>query len=184
MIESLLAVAITSVAGAALLSSLGAAVQASTHALHTSVARGLADQLMDEIATVRYPNPGATVPPPPSNPGTDRSDFDDLDDYHGWTAQPPRSRTGEILGEEGYTILGFSLPRLNQMRPDAKFLERLRRSVSVEAVEPDGSGGWTTVNTASKHRRVTVQVSYTDGQNNTAVYAELSRVFSYVPITP
>ena len=72
----------------------------------------------------------------------------------------------------------------SQMRPDAGCLERLRRSVTVAAVQPDGSGGWTIVNTASKYRRVTVQVSYTDGQNNTAIYAELSRVFSYVPITP
>ncbi|MBK9121204.1 MAG: hypothetical protein IPM18_16605 [Phycisphaerales bacterium] len=65
-------------------------------------ARGalLAQDLLAEIMRCPYVEPGATVDsigPDAGETGSTRAGFDDLDDYHGWTESPPRTRTGESL---------------------------------------------------------------------------------------
>jgi len=62
MIESLMAVAITTIAGAALLASVGSAVQSTSETTRNLVAQGLAEQLLDEIAASRFPTDTTTAP--------------------------------------------------------------------------------------------------------------------------
>ena len=179
MVEALTAITITSVAGGALLVSIAGSVQSSTQLAQAAVARGLAEQLVDEIAAVRFPAAANSTPG-----GSARTNFDDIDDYHNWSARPPQDRQGREIGTEGYQSGGASSTRLPEMRPDSQSLGGLTRSVIVERVQPDSGSGWTVVSQHTNFRRVTVRVAYTNAQSQTVTLAAITRIFSYVPITP
>lgn len=178
MVEALMAVTVTTIAGTALLTSIGAAVRTSTGAAHTAVARGLAEQMMDEIAARRFPE---SSNPPPA--GKSRENFDDIDDYDGWSARPPQGRSGRVLGTEGGDDGSNSL-RPAEMQADLELLGRFTRRVEVERVQPDGGSGWNVVAGHTNFRRVTVRVEHTDAESKTATLAEISRIFAYVPVAP
>lgn len=179
MVEALIAVTVTTIAGAALLTSIGGAVRASSDATNVAVARGLGDQLMGEISAARFPLASNTVPAEPARMG-----FDDIDDYDGWNSRPAVDREGRPLGTEGYDSAEGDLPRLYQMRPDAGFLNQFSREVFVERLLPDAGTGWTVVPQHTNHRRVIVRVKYIDANSNAATLAEVVRIFSYVPFAP
>jgi hypothetical protein len=179
MFESVVAVSVATVAGAALLSSLGAAVRSSSEAALFAMARGMAEQLMDEIASVRFPESSNSPPL-----GTTRENFDDIDDYDGWSASPPTGRTGQALGTQGATVSGVIQNRSSGLIADADSIAHFTQEVVVQRIEPDAGTGWTVVTPHTNHRRVTVRVKYTDGQANTRTLAEITRVFSYVPVAP
>ncbi len=199
MVEALVAVSVTTIAGAALLTSIGAAVRSSTDATHAAVARGLAEQLMDEIAASRFPDSTTTtlssaITRTPLSATylwgsrMTREAFDDIDDYDGWTRRPPVDRQGHRIGTEGALIQGgrrkWHYPRLFHMRPDGRFLQSFTREVQVERIRPDTGSDWTVVSRATDYRRVTVRVKYTDAESHTTTLAEISRIFSYVPAAP
>ncbi len=179
MFESIVAVSVAAVAGAALLSSLSAAVRSSSDAALTAQAYGLAEQLMDEIASVRFP-PESNTPPL----GTTRENFDDIDDYAGWNASPPTSRLGAVIGTEGATVSVTVYSRDPALQPDDLALASFSHEVVVERIEPDGGTGWSVVPDHTNHRRVTVRVSHVDGQMNVQALASITRIYSYVPVAP
>lgn len=199
--ESLVAVSITAVAGAALLTSLGAAVQSGSESVQLAVARGLGEQLMDEIAATRLPPRNSPVPAPvmPERPrvvynvnlvGTPRTDFDVIDDYDGWVSDNelgPTDRDGNPIGKEGHVFQSgsqtYTLIRILFI-PDWDFVRSFRREVHVAHIEPDGDVGWRDVTADSDFRRVTVRVNYIDGGGNQRTLVENSRVFGYVPLAP
>lgn len=179
MVEAMIAVTITTVAGGALLASLGGAVRSSTEAMQSAVARGLAEQLMEEIAASRFPSD--TNPTPV---GAARTGFDDIDDFAGWSARPPVDRLGSTLGQDGRDSSGLPATRPEGLQPDADFVSCFTREVLVERVEPDTGSGWNVVSQHTNFRRVMVRVSYTDARSQTRTLAELTRIFSYVPVAP
>jgi len=183
MVESLLAVSITTIAGAALLTSIGAAVRASSDATHRAVARGLAAQMMDEIAAVRFPPlvaNGQTM----LNGSTTRDQFADIDDYDGWSASPPVDRSGRPLGYEATDSSGTQIPRPAAMRPDERFLRQFTRKVVVERVVAGSVSGWQVTTGETGYRRVTVRVAFSNGSASSSVLSEVTRIFSYVPVAP
>jgi hypothetical protein len=148
---------------------------------------GLAEQLMDEIASTRFPDPASTASLTGSNTlwwPRSRETFDDVDAYAGWNSTPPCDRSGHPVGTEGYQLWGYEIPRLYQMRPNQDLVNRMTRQVTVERVRENGSSGWVVETGASNFRRVTVRVSLTDAQSQTRTLAAISRIFSYVPLTP
>jgi len=62
----------------------------------------LAQQLMSEILNQAYEDPDV-VPVLGPEAGevvvTSRANFDDVDDYHGWSSSPPRQRDGTQMSE-------------------------------------------------------------------------------------
>lgn len=189
MVESLVAMSLVSIAGAALLTSLSAAVQAGTHAQRVAVARGLADQLMEEIAAVRFPTSSSAATATSASAARSREGFDDIDDYAGWRTPPdsgPTSKNGARLGDEGFgnEAGGLSVDAPNrwpELQADQEFLRRFSREVTVERIEPAVAGGWQVVPGPTDFRRVTVRVSWRDGTKNQIPLVEITRVFSYVP---
>jgi Tfp pilus assembly protein PilV len=179
LVEALVAVAITAIAGAALFASIGAAVRSSTAAAQVALAEGLAEQLMDEIAARRFPPETNSVPS-----GSTRATFDDVDDYDLWSATPPEDRTGRLLGTEGFMSGQTEVARMAQMRPDMDLMGSVTRSVTVERLELDGGTGWNVVTDHTNHRRVTVRIEFTNGNGTKVPLAEITRVFSYVPVSP
>ncbi|MEK6260077.1 MAG: hypothetical protein AABP62_15760 [Planctomycetota bacterium] len=179
LVESLIAVSLTTLAGGALLTTIGSTVQISTDSTYTVIAQGMADQLMDEVASVKFPRTtGATTM------GIGRTAFDDLDDYNGWNASPPQARDGMALGTERMTVGSTSVQRPTNFQADPRFVSRFRQQVSVEKIAEVSGGAWVVVTSATSLRRVTVTISYTDARNQTKVLAIQTRVFSDVAVAP
>ncbi len=181
LIESLLAMSITTIAGSALLTSIGSAVASSTDAVYRTVGDGLAEQLMDEIASVRFPDSATSAI---ASTGKTRERFDDIDDYAGWSSSPPVARAGQAVGTEGFESKSGHVLRNSSMRPNPNFLNTFTREVAVERVRPDGNGGWLVTSQPTDFRRVTVSVIHTDTQGSIRPLAEFSRIFTYVSIAP
>lgn len=184
LVESLVSVTITTIAGVALFSAIGASLGASYSALNQNIGTGLADQMLEELAAVRFPTSGDTRP---SNDAT-RKDFDDLDDYHNWSASPPENKNGYPLGNEPFTILErYLITRPSLLVPDTSFLSRLTREVNVERIKPDNSSGWLVTTDDTDFRRITVTIKLamtTDAGSRSHMISEATRIFSYVPLSP
>ncbi len=171
--ESLLSVAIVSIAGAALLSALGSAVRSSREIALTTLARGLAEQLLTEVAVAPVPAGSA-----PAKPAGARSGYTVVDHFDGWTESPPQDRFGRALGTEGTRTSVSTVVRPSGLQGDAALLNRFGRSVSVEKVAPSG-GAWSVTAGTTPFRRVTVQASFTEG-SRTRILADTSRIVCYV----
>ncbi len=187
-IESMIALAVLSFAGAALLNSVAGAVSSSNDSLYRSIGKGMAEQLLDEIAAAKFPNGTATA----STTMLFRSSFATIDDYADWTESPPRTKAGELLGadngataDEAYQIMmtGVGMSRAAELQAAPGFVNRFTRSVLVERVQP-GPTGWTIETTHTAHRRVTVTVSYTASNQSAYPVAQATRVFSSVAPSP
>lgn len=186
--ESMIALAVLSLAGAALLNSVAGAVSASNDSLYRTIGKGLAQQLLDEIAAAKFPSGTTTATPT----GPFRSAFATIDDYAGWTESPPRTKAGEVLGNDcgatasqSYMLLmtGNGSSRDAALQAAPGFVDRFTRSVLVERVQP-GPTGWTVQAQHTPHRRVTITVTYTAGNQPARMVAQASRVFSSVAPSP
>jgi hypothetical protein len=185
LIETLIAVSLTTLAGSALLTSIASTVQISTDSMYTVIAQGLADQLMDEISSVKFPRTiGGTGSGFMSSGGQGRTGFDDLDKYNGWNASPPQTRDGLPIGTERMMAGSSNMARPSSFQPDPRFLSRFRQQVSIEKIAEVSGGTWVVVTSETSLRRVTVTISYTDARNQMKVLAVQTRVFSDVAVAP
>ena len=139
--ESMIAMAVMSLAGAALLTSVAGAVQSSNDSIYRSVGQGLAEQLMDEIAASKFPTATASLP----NPIPLRSWFTTIDDYAMFSECPPRTKAGEVLGNDDAAtasmaymdmLLGKAGSRTSELAAAPSFVGRFTRSVLVELTWP------------------------------------------------
>ena len=184
--ESLITVSLTTLAGGAVLTTIGSTVQISTDSTYTLIAQGLADQLMDEVSAAKFPHTVSGMGSGYSMPSTGqgRSGFDDLDDYNGWNVSPPQTRDGMPIGTERMMASSSSSARPSSFQPDPRFVSRFRQQVTVEKIAEASGGDWVITTSATSLRRVTVTISYTDAQNQTKVLAVQTRVFSDVAVAP
>lgn len=105
LMESLVAVSITSVACTAVMLSMGQSVMDNGDVVNRTVAVELARDLMDEVSTRRFldAEPGATfgLEADEATSPQVRATFDDVDDYHGWVSRPPQEVDGAVLTAGG-----------------------------------------------------------------------------------
>ena len=102
LIEAVISVLIVGVMLVAALTTLAGSAKARVVQQVPPTYQALARQLLSEVMQAAYEDP--------ENPGgfgveadedtTTRADFDDVDDYHGWTAVPPQAKDGKPL--DGY----------------------------------------------------------------------------------
>lgn len=107
LVEAAIAVALVGVtAVGALTAAANSATRRSDVAARAQAAL-LAEDLADEIAGVAYEDPqlgSTTLGPDAGESGANRSRFDDVDDYNGWTDAGACDRSGAaISGMTGYT---------------------------------------------------------------------------------
>jgi type II secretory pathway pseudopilin PulG len=107
----------------------------------------LARQLMTEILGTYYQDPGGTGVFGPENgeSGSNRTAFDDVDDYNGWSESPPQAIDGTWMAD----YPGWS------------------RSVSVNWVDPNNPAN--TSSAESGLKRITVTVTEPDGKQTVLV---------------
>ncbi len=101
LIETVVSVAVVSLLFAAALNASGTA--AATRAVTEGQRQGeeLCQALMAEILSMPYYDPQTAEnglgPEYGESNGVNRANFDDVDDYNGWTATPPINRSGDSL---------------------------------------------------------------------------------------
>src|SRR5690348_9785981 len=102
LIEALIALSITSLAGAVLLLSVQSSLDTTIDAVDQTIADGIAQQTLDEILTKRYVGPTESATATTLGPSTSEllsggtAYFDDADDYNGYTAIPIKGWYGEL----------------------------------------------------------------------------------------
>jgi type II secretory pathway pseudopilin PulG len=99
LIEVVASTMIVSLMAVASLNALAAATKSSNSIGNRAIAAGLADELMAEIMMQPYSDPdGSAVFGNESGESTtSRAAFDDVDDYNGWNASPPKYRDGTTI---------------------------------------------------------------------------------------
>jgi MSHA pilin protein MshD len=99
LVEVVVSMMIVGVLMVAELNALGSAMSSSESAGNRAVALGLADDLMAEIVKAKYVDPGSspTFGPETGESGTSRAAFNDVDDYDGWSEQPPQAKDGTAM---------------------------------------------------------------------------------------
>jgi Tfp pilus assembly protein PilV len=138
LVEVVVSTVIVGVLIVATLNALGAATSSSRTAGNRAVAIGLADDLMAEILKSKYVDPGSSpvFGPETGETGSTRNAFNDVDDYNGWSEQPPQAKDGTIYAD----------------RAD------WRRRVTVDRVTVSDPTKTSTTETGVK--RITVDVDY------------------------
>jgi type II secretory pathway pseudopilin PulG len=184
LVEAMIALALVTMAGAALLARFGDQGRFVADSLDETVAEGMAIQLMNEIAACKFVAGGqianSTVSFGPSaseSAGTGRERYDDIDDFHGFTASPPVDRYGVVLGGED---VGGTTRHPSHKVPSPAF-SGWRQSVAVYFVSDSNPSQRLAAGVASFHKEVEVVISYTDPREGAVELARLSRVFAYVP---
>ena len=186
LVEALMATAVTAIAGSTLLIGISSSLRTTDDNMRATIAFGIAEQLMDEIAGSRYAGAGdgpyqvSLGPSLAEAAGGGRQLYDDIDDYHQFTAGPPQDPWGIPLGRGQ----GDGTLRNPNFQISDGFFDAWRREVEVYYVdESDHSVRLSAVQT-SNFRAVEVRVYYTDPVAGEVLLADVRRVFSYFPVTP
>lgn len=183
LIEAILALSISVIAGAAIVLGLSSSLQTTRIAEDEAVALGMARQMMDEIASMRYAEAGEgpyqTTLGPEVGEGsaTGRAQFDDIDDFAGLSNQPPTDFWGVPLGSDD----GEGGTRHSELAAPAGQFDDWRREVDVYYANPTDFNTPLSGATTSDYRVVVVRVIRTDFDGSEHELARLQRVFSYVP---
>lgn len=180
LVETLISTSILTVAGTALLLGIAGSLQTTDFATEQTVAAGMAQQLLDEITGMRYCEAGASPLAASLGPDageTSRAQFDDIDDYNGYAAQPPLDRFGRQLGSENGT--GGDRPAV--ARASSGAFSNWRQEVVVHyAAEADfnqrlGTG------VTSNYRTVHVRILVQDPVSGYREVCEMQRTFANIP---
>jgi type II secretory pathway pseudopilin PulG len=180
LIEAMVALSLTAMAGAAILLTVETSLDAADQTLEQTVAAGMADQLLDEIAGAMYCEPGADPQQYPLGPGSDesgRAQYDDIDDYHGYAAQPPEDSWGQPLGSEDDA--GGLRPE--NFRAPAGGFDRWRQSVEVYYVDPNNLSVRLPAGQTSYYRAVEVTISVQMPEGEYRELTQRRRIFAYLP---
>src|SRR5262245_57308704 len=182
LIEALIALTITSMAGAILLLGVQSSLDTTIEAVERTIADGVAQQTMDEILTKRYVasggNPLGTTLGPLVNEllgsgGT--ALFGEVDAYAGYIAQPIKGTWGETLGtgDDNGNL------RLENFRVRSDYFQNWRVRVDVYYVNP--ANNLQASATATNFRAIEVNVELV--RPNGAIFPLASRkqVITYIP---
>jgi hypothetical protein len=181
LIEALIALSITSLAGAVLLLSVQSSLDTTLEAVERTIADGVAQQTIDEVLTKRYvgaeDDPLTTTLGALTNEllGAGTSLFDDTDDYTGYVAQPLKGAYGEILGtgDDNGNL------RLANFRVRSDFFQNWRVRVAVYYVSPDDHTLTSVAPTSFRAIEVHVEKALASGQY--FPLAVRKRVVAYIP---
>ena len=183
LVESLIAIGLTAMAGAAVLAGVYAALHTGQRMLLEAVATGLAEQWMDEIFGCRYHELGGNPyslllgPDIGEKMGQSRCFFDDLDDYHELLVEPPLDRWGIPLGHDG----GKGGKRHPALVGNWPFLKRFSIRSQVRYVRKEALGESLSPGSFSDYRAIEVEVGLRQASGGVEPLCRLRRVTAYLP---
>lgn len=182
MIEAALAIALTAVAGSAILLGVTASIDATAESVNKSLACGMAQQLVDEIVGARYGADGTGAYQTGLGPnsweasGMGRERFNDIDDFNGVNSQPPEDLNGVALGTDD----GQGSTRHASFQAPANYFSRWRQKVEVYYVNASDFSQRLTGNNTSDYRCVDVKIDYNDPIRGWQTLAQERRVVTYI----
>jgi len=184
LIEALIALSVTSLAGAVLLLGVHSSLATTTDAVDRTIADGIAQQVLHEILTKRYVGPGDN--PLATSLGATSSEllgggtslFDDSDDYVGFATLPLKGSHGELLS----TGDGAGNLRPANFRLRSEVFRTWRLSVDVYYVDPNNH----TLRSAipAYFRAIEVRVELIEPSGAAMPLADQKRVIEYMPPSP
>jgi len=157
LVEALVAVSIAALAGSVLLLGVTSSLQNTDEALRQTVALGLAQQLLDEVA-------GA-------------ASVEAIDQYDGFHDEPPADRWGVPLGTED----GHGGTRHPNFHAASGLLDSYGRDVRVHPVDPAHLTTPLDTGQTSDYRVVEIRVTYNAPNRPSRELARIQRVVAYVP---
>ena len=183
MIEVILAITMMALAGSILLLGTSSSLQTTKNAMYGAIARGMAQQLMDEIAGCRYYEPG--VDPHSTTLGPDGSEasggtrqyFDDSDDFNGVRTKPPKDFYGVALGKDD----GQGGTRNPLFQIPSGIIDNWQQEVDVYYVSETNLSTKLGAGQSSDYRMVEVRITSNNPGQSSQVLATLKRVLPYVP---
>ena len=188
LVEALVALTITTVAGSALLLGIDSSLQTTNEALEQTIAIGMAQQLINEVLGARYTEDMVGTPldaydPDPYDPATTppstqtRELFEDIDDYNKYTNQPPQDRYGVELGTDD----GEGNQRHPNFWAPTGLFSRWRRQIQVYYVSETDLTTPLPSGQTSDYRAVEVRILYEDPERGWRELARLQQVVAHVP---
>ncbi len=157
LIEALVAISMTAVAGSVLLLGVASSLQHTDDAMRRTIALGLAQQLMDEVASA------------PS--------IESIDQYDGSFSEPPADPWGVSLGTED----GKGGQRHASFQAPAGLLNQFGREVRVSRVAASDLTAPLPAGAESDYRLVEVRVTYRAPNTSAQELARVQRIVAYVP---
>ncbi len=183
IVEAVVAIAITAIAGTALLLALSSSLASTTETVDRAQALGLARQLMDEVLGNRYMEYGCSPYDTVLTAGASelatktRRLYDDIDDFNNWASQPPVDPWGIPRGMDdgvgGTRPPGFQAP--------GGSLSDWREEVSVYYVSNSDFSARLSPGRTSDYRAVEVRIYRVDPERGPRELARLRRIVAYVP---
>lgn len=183
LIEALVALSITAMAGSVLLLATEGVLKTTNDAVDQTIAQGIATQLIDEVLGARYcatNNPYETSLSASSweRSGSGRSRFNDTDDYNAFVAAPPVDIYGNALGQ-GDSDGNLRHPAL---RSSPTEFQRWRQRIEVYYVNPTNPAMRHPNNNPTDYRAVEVTIEREEANGSLRPLVTMRRVFCYVPI--
>lgn len=183
LIEAMVALSITAMAGAVLLLATEGLLDTTNDAVDRTIAQGLAAQLVDEVLGSRYcaaDDPYETSMSGSSweRSGQGRERFNDTDDYNGFTAAPPEDVYGNLLAQ-GDANGNLRHPAL---RGSTTEFQKWNQKIEVYYVDPSDPTVRRPNSQPSDYRAVEVTIQRIEPGGAARPVASMRRVFCYVPI--
>ncbi len=183
LIEAMVAMTIVTFAASVLLLGVEASLGTSTEAVDRAIADGIARQVIEEIVSKRYVQPGNSPETLALGPGgseendEDRRNYNDTDDFHGYETDGLFDTWGIALGR-GNDAGGL---RYSTFRLRSSYFTNWRIKIRVSMVNPTNPSLNLTGSNTSRVRAAEVTISYENSDGSIIPLAKRRRVFAYLP---
>ncbi|HTN74227.1 MAG TPA: hypothetical protein VL096_03235 [Pirellulaceae bacterium] len=184
LIEAMVALSITAMAGAVLLLATEGVLKTTNDAVAQTIAQGMAAQLMDEVVGGRFVAVGDNhlssgfSASSYEKAGTGRERYNDTDDYSNYQKSPPVDVYGRLLGqgdEDG------DLRAVNFRSPSSEF-NTWRQRIEIYCVDVSNPTIRKSTSQPTDYRAVEVTIERVEPNGGVRPLAKLRRVLCYVPI--
>jgi len=183
LVEALVAITLAAMAGSAVMLGVTSNIQSTDYAIEETIARGMAEQVIDEVLNKHWVIPGGDPYQYPMSAsaweqgGNGRERYNDTDDYHGFVARPPEDLWGIRLGSDD----GEGGLRHYNFQAASTLLADWRQEIHVYYVNESDPSQNLSGSQTSNMRAVEVTISKIEPNGSVRELAKIRRVFAYFP---
>jgi prepilin-type N-terminal cleavage/methylation domain-containing protein len=189
LIEALVSISIMALAGSVLLLAAQTSLDATDDAAKQAIAQGICEQALDEIMSKRYMESGLAYDQnslSADSGETLRQNWDDTDDFNGYSVQPIQDAYGQTLGNgddaggqrhANFRVVNGFFAKW-RLRADVYYVSSSDLSVRLDNPAVAAGG---TLTTTSGYRCAEVTVEYQDTDGTYRTLAKGRRANAYIP---